>query len=115
MATATVETARYGRGGKPTSENVKLAPNQRAQTAVLFRSDCWTFCYALMALDKVELLGPQRRDTAAYHRSRSGNGKTPQKLLASEYDKRHDGHHQAALEPCLLDSPNARYLEQLSG
>ena len=36
-----------------------------------------------------------------------GDGDAAQKLLASQHDEGDDGHHQAALEACLLYGPDA--------
>ena len=41
--------------------------------------------------------------------------RTPHKLLPSQHDERHYGHHKTAPEPRLLDDPNARSREQFGG
>lgn len=59
-----------------------------------------------------ERFDPRRHHRRPDVRSSSGDGQTSQKLLAPEYDERHNSHRQAAPETCLLDDPDMGCLEQ---
>lgn len=59
-----------------------------------------------------ERFDPRRHHRRPDVRSSSGDGQTSQKLLAPEYDERHNSHRQAAPKTCLLDDPDMGCLEQ---